>query len=72
MAYTPTYHNLAVNGTVNVHYVEAGSTSSPKLLLLHGFPSSSTQFRDLIRCREENAERAEQLFGRLLDLLGLV
>ncbi|KAL5344010.1 Alpha/Beta hydrolase protein [Aspergillus crustosus] len=31
-----------------VFYREAGSTSAPVILLLHGFPSSSHQFRNLI------------------------
>lgn len=35
-------------GVFNIHYVEAGNTDLPTLLLLHGFPSSSTQFRDLV------------------------
>lgn len=47
MSYTPTYHNLTVEGSVNLHYFEAGSKDQPTLLLLHGFPSSSAQFRDL-------------------------
>lgn len=33
---------------VNIFYREAGSPSLPTLLLLHGFPSSSHQYRDLI------------------------
>ncbi|GAM91153.1 hypothetical protein ANO11243_092000 [Dothideomycetidae sp. 11243] len=52
----PQYHDTAVNfeahggksGKATVHYVTAGSSSSPTLLLLHGFPSSSTQFRHII------------------------
>ncbi|SEJ93297.1 alpha/beta fold hydrolase [Paraburkholderia diazotrophica] len=32
----------------NVFYREAGRPGAPKLLLLHGFPSSSHMFRDLI------------------------
>lgn len=47
MAYTPTYHDVTVNNSVKVHYFEAGSKHLPTLLLLHGFPSSSTQYRDL-------------------------
>ncbi len=35
-------------GTVKVHYIEAGSPDLPTLVLLHGFPSSTTQFRDFI------------------------
>ena len=33
---------------VRVFYREAGAADAPVLLLLHGFPSSSHQFRDLI------------------------
>ncbi|MBY5393278.1 alpha/beta hydrolase (plasmid) [Rhizobium johnstonii] len=35
-------------GDVNVFYREAGPRTAPVLLLLHGFPSSSHMFRDLI------------------------
>lgn len=35
-------------GDVNVFYREAGPKNAPVLLLLHGFPSSSHMFRDLI------------------------
>jgi pimeloyl-ACP methyl ester carboxylesterase len=35
-------------GGLNVFYREAGTPGLPKLLLLHGFPSSSHMFRDLI------------------------
>lgn len=49
---SPTYHDLSVSpeglGDVSIHYVEAGKPSNPTILLLHGFPSSSTQYRDLI------------------------
>ena len=41
------YRSLAVDGT-KVFYREAGSAGAPKLLLLHGFPTSSHMFRDLI------------------------
>lgn len=44
----PTLHaTLQVDG-VKVFYRSAGSPSLPILLLLHGFPSSSFQFRNLI------------------------
>ncbi|KAK5685599.1 hypothetical protein LTR17_027081 [Elasticomyces elasticus] len=49
--YRPTYHDLALTtslGDATVHYVEAGNASKPTVLLLHGSPSSSNQFRDLI------------------------
>jgi pimeloyl-ACP methyl ester carboxylesterase len=41
------YHNIRIDG-LNVFYREAGKKSSPTLLLLHGFPSSSHMFRNLI------------------------
>jgi pimeloyl-ACP methyl ester carboxylesterase len=48
MSYTPEYHNITLDDSVNQHYSEAGAKHLPKLLLLHGYRSSSTQFRDLI------------------------
>ena len=49
MTYHPaTYHNLTVSDGTTIAYTEAGSPSLPLLLLLHGFPSSSNQFRNLI------------------------
>ncbi|HEV7135559.1 MAG TPA: alpha/beta hydrolase [Steroidobacteraceae bacterium] len=33
---------------INIFYRESGARSAPKLLLLHGFPSASHMFRDLI------------------------
>jgi pimeloyl-ACP methyl ester carboxylesterase len=41
------YRAADVDG-FKVFYREAGAATSPKLLLLHGFPSSSHMFRDLI------------------------
>ncbi len=41
------YRTADVDG-VKIFYREAGPASAPKLLLLHGFPSSSHMFRDLI------------------------
>ncbi len=41
------YRTVNVEG-VKVFYREAGSPGSDKLLLLHGFPTSSHMFRDLI------------------------
>src|SRR5436189_5982871 len=38
----------AAVGPVVVFYREAGDRSNPSLLLLHGFPSSSHMFRNLI------------------------
>src|SRR5260370_37288824 len=41
------YRTADVDG-FKVFYREAGPTDSPKLLLLHGFPSAGHMFRDLI------------------------
>ncbi|PTE07411.1 alpha/beta fold hydrolase [Mesorhizobium helmanticense] len=42
-----TYRRADVDG-FNIFYREAGTPGAPKLLLLHGFPSASHMFRDLI------------------------
>jgi pimeloyl-ACP methyl ester carboxylesterase len=42
-----TYRNVNVDG-FKVSYREAGAPEAPKLLLLHGFPSASHMFRELI------------------------
>jgi pimeloyl-ACP methyl ester carboxylesterase len=42
-----TYRTANVDG-FNIFYREAGARDAPKLLLLHGFPSASHMFRDLI------------------------
>jgi pimeloyl-ACP methyl ester carboxylesterase len=39
--------NVTVDG-LSVFYREAGDPSNPKMVLLHGFPSSSHQYRNLI------------------------
>lgn len=44
---TINYRDIDVDG-FNIFYREAGSPGAPKLLLLHGFPSSGHMFRDLI------------------------
>lgn len=41
------YRSVDVDG-VKIFYREAGAAASPALLLLHGFPTSSHMFRDLI------------------------
>lgn len=41
------YHTIEVNG-VDVFYREAGSKSKPTILLLHGYPTSSHMFRNLM------------------------
>jgi len=45
---TVTYGSIAVD-ELNIAYREAGNPANPKLVLLHGFPASSHQYRDLIR-----------------------
>jgi pimeloyl-ACP methyl ester carboxylesterase len=42
-----TYHTVAVDG-LDIFYREAGSPQDPTVLLLHGFPTSSHMFRELI------------------------
>src|SRR5690348_3841551 len=44
---TVTYKTLSIEG-INIAYRESGEPSNPKLVLLHGFPSSSHQYRNLI------------------------
>lgn len=45
----PVFHKtIEVNG-INIFYREAGSKDKPTILLLHGYPTSSYMFRNLIR-----------------------
>ena len=44
---TVRYQTAIVDG-LNIAYREAGNTQNPKLVLLHGFPASSHQYRSLI------------------------
>ena len=46
-ALTTYYRNATVDG-VNIFYREAGPADGPAILLLHGFPTSSHMFRNLI------------------------
>jgi pimeloyl-ACP methyl ester carboxylesterase len=41
------HHSIPVDG-INIFYREAGKAASPTILLLHGFPTSSHMFRNLI------------------------
>ena len=41
------YANIEIDG-LDIFYREAGKPGAPKLVLLHGFPSSSHQYRNLI------------------------
>lgn len=45
---TTVHYNITRIGNVDVFYREAGSKTAPVLLLLHGFPTSSNMFRNLI------------------------
>ncbi len=47
------YRTASADG-FNIFYREAGTPGKPKLLLLHGFPSSGHMFRDLIPLLSEN------------------
>ena len=42
-----TYESIKVQG-LNIACREAGDPASPKIVLLHGFPSSSHQYRNLV------------------------
>lgn len=42
------YHRTAKVGDLDIFYREAGPKDAPAVLLLHGFPTSSQMFRDLI------------------------
>jgi pimeloyl-ACP methyl ester carboxylesterase len=44
---TTVYKDISVNG-LKIHYREAGPSTAPVILLLHGFPSSSRMFDTLI------------------------
>jgi pimeloyl-ACP methyl ester carboxylesterase len=46
-AVTVSYHTVKVDG-LNLFYREAGDPSRPTIVLLHGFPSSSHMYRNLI------------------------
>ena len=48
LAFPTRYRTLDIDG-VSIAYREAGAPGAPVVLLLHGWPSSSAMFRDLIR-----------------------
>ncbi|WP_431088910.1 alpha/beta fold hydrolase [Paenibacillus sp. 8b26] len=48
-----TYHTVDVNG-IDIFYRQAGRTDKPVIVLLHGFPSASHMFRDLIPVLEND------------------
>ena len=50
---TVRYQTAVVDG-LNIAYREAGNSQNPKLVLLHGFPASSHQYRNLIPVLADN------------------
>ena len=48
MCSTSTVHRTVTVDGLSLFYREAGNPSNPKIVLLHGFPSSSHQYRNLI------------------------
>ncbi|KAL5116955.1 hypothetical protein ACEQ8H_005173 [Pleosporales sp. CAS-2024a] len=48
MAFSTTIKTLTLSSGENIFYREAGFVHLPTILLLHGFPSSSHQYRNLI------------------------
>jgi hypothetical protein len=44
----PVHYRTAAVGGISAFYREAGPDSAPAVLLLHGFPSASAMFRNLI------------------------
>ena len=45
---TSTLHKTVTVAGLSIFYREAGDSANPKMVLLHGFPASSHQYRDLI------------------------
>ena len=45
---TVSYGSINIDG-LNIAYREAGDAKNPKIVLLHGFPAGSHQYRDLMR-----------------------
>jgi len=48
-AFTQTKHKTVEVSGIDIFYREAGPESAPTILLLHGYPTSSHMFRNLIR-----------------------
>src|SRR5678809_1259818 len=47
------FRTVSVDG-INIFYREAGNKNNPAILMLHGFPSSSHMYRDLINDLSED------------------
>jgi pimeloyl-ACP methyl ester carboxylesterase len=50
------YRTTQIEG-LSVFYREAGNPANPTLVLLHGYPSSSFMFRNLIPALEDRFQR---------------
>jgi hypothetical protein len=48
------HKSIEIDG-LNIFYRESGDPKSPKLALLHGFPSSSHQYRNLMAALADRA-----------------
>jgi pimeloyl-ACP methyl ester carboxylesterase len=46
--YSRTLHRTETVDDLSIFYREAGDSANPKMVLLHGFPASSHQYRNLI------------------------
>ena len=51
--YSTTLHRTETVDDLSIFYREAGDSSNPKIVLLHGFPASSHQYRNLITALAE-------------------
>jgi pimeloyl-ACP methyl ester carboxylesterase len=51
---TDILHKTVTVDGLSIFYREAGDPTNPKMVLLHGFPSSSHQYRNLIRALANN------------------
>ena len=54
MNYTSTLHKTVTVDGLSIFYRESGDPTNPKMVLLHGFPSSSHQYRNLISTLAEH------------------
>src|SRR5215475_15841419 len=63
-AYPVTHHHTRTVDGIKIFYREAGPKDGPNVLLLHGFPTSSHMFRNLIpRLSERYHVIAPDLLG---------
>jgi pimeloyl-ACP methyl ester carboxylesterase len=54
MQYNPVYYRKIKIDGLDIFYREAGPKGTPVILLMHGFPSSSFMFRNLINELKES------------------